>query len=97
MTADMPAMAATTPWRMEAAPSEGPTVRVSRMVSEAGREPVRSSLDRVATSSWVKEPVISPWSRMPDWMLATSLTVLPRTMAMEPGVDDEVEWVEVYW
>jgi len=45
---------ARTPWRMESAPSDGPTVRSSRYLIEAGRAPARSTRARSCADSWLK-------------------------------------------
>src|SRR5450759_1660833 len=45
ITASMPATAAITPWRIDSAPSEGPTEVVSNVVIDAGILPVRSISD----------------------------------------------------
>src|SRR5436189_200865 len=47
------------PWRMELAPSEGPTVRSSSTVTGAGSAPARSTTASSRASSAVKWPVIS--------------------------------------
>ena len=72
MTTSTPTMAAVMPCRMESAPRDAPTKRFSNCCNEAGKAPVRKSLERDATSSDVKLPVISPRSRIALWMVATS-------------------------
>ena len=47
------------PWRMESAPSDGPTVRSSRMVTGAGSAPARSTMARSRASSTVNCPVMT--------------------------------------
>jgi hypothetical protein len=53
-----PAMAII-PCRMESAPSEGPTVRSSMMVTGAGSAPARSTMARSRASSTVNCPVMT--------------------------------------
>src|SRR4030095_430367 len=47
------------PWRIESAPSEGPTVRYSRIVTGAARAPARSTMARSRASSTVNWPVMT--------------------------------------
>ena len=96
MTASIPTMAAITPWWIDARPRLGPTVRVSRVSIEAGRAPVRSISERLSTSPLVKVPVIRPVSLIADSISATSLTRLPKTMAIEPGFALSYECASVY-
>ncbi len=67
------------PWRIESAPSEGPTVRSSSTWTGAGSAPARSTMARSVASSVVKPPVI--WARPEgmrsricgaEWMLPSS-------------------------
>ena len=51
-------MVENTPFRMESAPRDGPTVRSSRIWTGAGRAPARSTIARSLASSAVKPPVI---------------------------------------
>ena len=64
-TSAVEARIATIPWRMESAPSDGPTVRSSSTWTGAGSAPARSTMARSVASSVVKPPVI--WAR-PDGM-----------------------------
>ena len=50
MTATMPMIAARTPWRMESAPSDGPTVTSCRYLIPAGSAPERSVKARSCVS-----------------------------------------------
>src|SRR6266481_2494377 len=47
------------PWRIESAPSDGPTVRSSSTVTGAGSAPARSTMARSRASSIVKVPVMT--------------------------------------
>ena len=47
-------IAARTPWRMESAPSEGPTVTSCRYLIPAGSAPERSVSARSWVSSWAE-------------------------------------------
>ena len=47
------------PWRMESAPSDGPTVRSSRICTGAGSAPARRTMARSRASSTVKFPVMT--------------------------------------
>ena len=59
-------------------------------------QPVRSISERLSTSSLVKDPSISPRSRIAELMEATSFTLPPSTIAIEPGVAESFECVDVY-
>src|SRR5258706_104127 len=60
-----PAMAIR-PLRIESAPSDGPTVRSSRMTTGAGKAPARSTMARSRASSTVNWPVITARPRLVD-------------------------------
>ena len=47
------------PWRIESAPSDGPTDRSSRIATAAGRAPSRSTMARSRAWSTVNWPVIT--------------------------------------
>ena len=55
-----PMSEARTPWRIESRPSDGPTVRSSSVVSDAGSEPLRRTSERSAACCGVKLPSITP-------------------------------------
>src|SRR2546421_807107 len=58
-TAMAEAAMAIMPWRIESAPSEGPTVRSSSTATGAGNAPARSTMARSRASSTVNWPVIT--------------------------------------
>ena len=60
ITKIIPSTQAILPARIESAPSPGPTVRSSRMVSGAGSAPARSSKARSCTSCTLKRPEMMP-------------------------------------
>ena len=76
-----PMSEARTPWRIESRPSDGPTVRSSSVVSDAGSEPLRRTSARSAACCGVKLPSMTPDSLI--WLLMTGAetTLLSRTMA----------------
>ena len=62
VTSVRPVIDAMTPARIESAPSDGPTVRSSRYVSDAGSAPERSVSARSLASCCVKLPAMRPSS-----------------------------------
>ena len=63
ITATKPTIEAITPWRIESAPSDGPTVSSERDLIEAGRAPDRNTSAKSLADCGVKfPPVISPRS-----------------------------------
>src|SRR3972149_2461619 len=60
------------PWRIESAPSDGPTVRSSRIFTGAGRAPALRTLAGAAASSVVKPP---RWGALPPRPLHVRLLV----------------------
>ena len=70
------------PLSIESCPSDGPTVRSSRMFTGAGSAPARRTIARSVASSIVKEPVI--WACPPEirsWITGAEWTMPSRTMA----------------
>ena len=81
-TASVPIMPAVSPAAMESAPSEGPTVRSSTIVSLVGSAPERSWTARLFAVSTEKLPEIWPEPpRMGSRMTGAERTLLSRTMA----------------
>ena len=81
-TATVPIMPAVSPASMELAPSEGPTVRSSTIVSLVGSAPERSWTARLLADSTVKLPEICPEPpRMGSRMTGADKTLLSSTMA----------------
>ena len=77
-----PTMPAISPAATESAPRLGPTVRSSRIVSEAGSAPERSRIARLFASSTVKSPEICPVPpRIGSWMTGAEMTLPSSTMA----------------
>ena len=80
-TPTKPTNTAVKPARMESAPSDGPTVRSSRYLIEAGSDPERNTSARSAASWKVNVPVMRPESSIRLWMLATERMRLSSTTA----------------
>src|SRR3989304_1157712 len=59
------------PARMESAPSDGPTVRSSRYLMEAGSDPERRTRARSEACCKVKVPGMRPAASMRLWVSAT--------------------------
>ena len=77
-----PIAEATTPWRTESAPSDGPTVRSSRISIPAGSAPERNLRDRSSALSIVKlDPSMIPWSAITALMRGAEITLRSRTIA----------------
>ena len=85
ITASMPAIAATTPCWIDAAPRLGPTVRVSRNSIDAGSAPVRSIMRQVLRLLLREAALISALVANRDLIPATSLTLLSSTIAIDPA------------
>src|SRR5437660_1440279 len=67
---------------MESAPSEGPTVRSSRYLIEAGNAPARSTSANSCALSWLKFPSIMPVSSMRPLITGADWTLWSRTIAI---------------
>ena len=77
-----PIAEAVKPWRIESRPSDGPTVRSSSVVSDAGSEPLRSTSARSAACCCVKLPSIDAFAvDLGSLMFGAETTLLSRTMA----------------
>src|SRR5207245_9706564 len=70
------------PCRIESAPSDGPTVRSSKYLIEAGSAPLRSSSARSCASCCPKRPSITPESSIRLLITGAESTRCSSTMAV---------------
>src|SRR5450756_1138224 len=77
----MPTIEARIPFLMKSRPSDGPTVRSSRMIISAGSAPERSTSERASAFSGVKFPSMMPLSLIWLLMFGADWTRLSSTIA----------------
>ena len=95
-TARAPAAVETMPFRMESAPSDGPTVRSSRIWTGAGRAPARRMMARSRASSAVNPPEI--WAcpeGIRSRITGAELTLPSRMMASRLPTLCSVTWPKI--